>query len=55
MEKYVISLYWAVTVFHNVSISVVSALQGRIQSLERGVHFVEKIEDQKKKKEEEEE
>jgi len=24
--------------------------QGRIQSLERGVHFVEKVENQKKKK-----
>jgi len=26
-------------------------MQGRIQSLESGVHFVEKVEDQKKKKE----
>jgi len=30
--------------------STVSHLQGQIQSLERGVHFVEKVEDQKKKK-----
>jgi len=27
-----------------------STLQGRIQSLERGEHFVEKVEDQKKKR-----
>jgi len=44
---------WAGCLYAKNIVSKLHFIQGRIQSLERGVHFVEKVEDQKKKKERE--